>query len=102
MARIVKSVLQEELKRVKSLKRRYEEKMADLPPGYLLRRGSSGQEYFYLSYREGDKIKQDYLGKLSEDKIKKYKKQMKLKKQLRQQIKEARQNICYLEKLLKK
>lgn len=102
MARVVKSVLQEELKRVKSLRKKYEEKLARLPPGYLLKRGSPGREYYYLSYRDGEKIKQDYLGKLSKDEVRKYKEQMKLKKQIRQQIKEVKQNIRYLERLLKK
>ncbi len=102
MARVVKSVLQEELKRVNSLRKKYEEKLDRLPPGYLLRRGSPGRGYYYLSYRDGEKIKQDYLGKLSDDEIKKYKEQMRLKKQLRQQLREVKENIRYLEKLLRK
>lgn len=102
MARIVRSILEEELSRVKSLRKKYEEKIAEFPPGYLLARGAEGKKFFYLSYREGDRIKQVYLGKLSDEEIKKYKEQMKLKKQLREQLKETKQNIQYLEKLLKK
>lgn len=102
MARIVKSILEEELRRVKSLQKKYEEKIAQSPQGYLLARGAEGKKFYYLSYREGDRIKQEYLGKLSEEEIKKYKEQMNLKKQLREQLKETKQNIQYLEKLLKK
>lgn len=102
MARVVKSILQEELRRVKSLQKQYEEKIAQCPPGYLLERRRQGIKYYYLSYRDGDQIKQDYLGRLSTDEVKHYKEQMKLKKQLRQHLKETKQNIRYLEKLLKK
>lgn len=102
MVKVVESILQDEFKRVKHLQKKYEEKISELPLGYLLERGLQGKKVYYLSYREGDRIRQKYLGKLSVEEIKQYQDQMKLKKQLRQQLKETKQNIRYLEKLLRK
>lgn len=102
MARIVKGILKEELQRVKALKKQYEGKIAQCPPGYLLERKKQGQKYYYLSYREGERIRQEYLGKLSDKELKDYQNKMKLKKLLRQQLKEVKDNIRYLEKIIKK
>ena len=102
MSKIVKSILKEELDRIKALGKKYAEEINQCPPGYLLKRQRNNNNYYYLSYREEGKIKQDYLGKLSSEEVKKMKGKMKLKKQFRQQLKETREHIKYLEKLLKK
>lgn len=102
MAEIVKGVLQEELARSISLKKRYEKKLADYPPGYLLSRKRGGRVYYYLSYRDGERIQQQYLGILSLDDAKKYKDQIKDKNALKKQLSEVKANIKYLERLLKK
>lgn len=102
MSKIVKSILQEELERMKSLGKRYAKEISQLPPGYLLKRQRKNKSYYYLSYREEGKIKQSYLGKLSPEEIKDFKGKIKIKKQFRRQLKETKDHIKYLEKLLKK
>lgn len=102
MASVVKGVLQEELERSLSLKEKYEKKLNQYPQGYLLERKMGGKVYHYLSYREGDRIRQKYLGVLSPEEMKKYKERIKDKKALRQQLVEVKANIKYLERLLKK
>ena len=102
MASVVKGVLQEELARSLSLKEKYEQKLDDYPQGYLLERKMGGKVYHYLSYREGERIRQKYLGPLSPEEVKKYKDRIKDKKALRQQLSEVKANIKYLERLLKK
>ena len=102
MASIIKGVLQEELDRSIYLKGKYKQKLDDYPQGYLLERKVGGKVYHYLSYREGNRIRQKYLGSLSSEEIKKYKDRIKDKRILRQQLSEVRANIKYLERLLKK
>lgn len=102
MAPIIKGVLQEELDRSLSLKKRYEEKLKDYPPGYLLVRKRGGKAYYYLSYREEGRIQQKYLGVLSPEEVKDYKKQIEDKKKLRKQLAEVKSNIQYLQRLLRK
>lgn len=102
MASVVKGVLQEELDRSVSLKEKYEKKLCEYPLGYLLERKVGGKIYHYLSYREGERIRQKYLGPLPPEEIKKYKDWIKDKKALKLQLAEVKVNIKYLERLLKK
>lgn len=102
MASVVKGVLQEELERSLVLKKKYEEKLNNYPQGYLLARKRAGSIYYYLSYREGERILQKYLGVLSHEEVKKYKDQIKNKHALKKQLAEVKANIKYLERLLKK
>ena len=99
---IVKGVLKEELGRVRSLKGKYERQLKEHPAGYLLKRQAVRNVYYYLSYREGDHIRQKYLGTLSPDELKNYQKKMEVKKSIRAQLAQAKNNIRYLEKLLRK
>lgn len=99
---IVKGILQEELDRVRSLKKKYEEKLKEYPPGYLLERRAREKVYHYLSYRHGNRIKQKYLGPLSEEKLKEYRRKIEDKRALRGQLAEVKRNIKYLERLLRK
>lgn len=102
MALIIKGVLQEELERSLSLKEKYERKLEEYPQGYLLERKMGNKNYYYLSYRDGERIRQEYLGPLSPEEIKKYKDRIKDKKNLKKQLAEVKANIKYLERLLKK
>ena len=102
MASVIKGVLREELDRSLSLKEKYEKKLDDYPQGYLLERKMGGKVYHYLSYREGERIRQKYLGPLSPEEVKKYKDRIKDKKALKQQLAEVKSNVKYLERLLKK
>ena len=101
MPSIVKGVLEEELDRSLSLQKKYEQKLADYPKGYLLERKIKGKLYYYLSYREGEKICQKYLGNLPEKEVNNLQKQMEDKKNLKKQLAEVKANIKYLKRLLK-
>ena len=102
MSSLVKGVLQEELERSRSLKEKYEKKLGEYPPGYLLGRKVRGKVYYYLSYRENGRIRQKYLGPLSGDEVKEYEGRIKDKNALRRQLAEVKANIKYLGRLLRK
>ncbi len=102
MSPIIKGVLKEELDRSLSLKKRYELKLKEYPPGYLLVRKRGKKVYYYLSYRKDGRVQQKYLGVLSPDAIKDYKKQIADKKNLSKQLSKVKSNIQYLQRLLRK
>ena len=102
MSKIVKGVLEEELKRLIVLKDNYQARMKKYPPGYLLKRKMKRRVYYYLSFREGSKIKQKYLGILKPEQVKSYKELIKRKRELQSQLSDVKKNIEYLKRLLKK
>ena len=102
MSKIVKSVLEEELLRLQHFLRSLVSKLKEYPQGYLLKRRIRGKIYYYLSYREGDKIRQKYLGALRENESEKIREQIKKRIVLKDQLMDAKKNVVYLKKLLKK
>ena len=57
---LIQSVVQNEAERNEKMIRQYEELMNNLPRGSLICRK---KEYYYLKYREGGKIHDEYIGK---------------------------------------
>lgn len=53
---ILDEVLIEEYERLKRFKKMYQEKLQNLPKGYLSRKNIKGKVYYYLQYRDGEKI----------------------------------------------
>ena len=60
---VIKSVLKEELVNSGRMKQRYEQELAKLPRGSLVKRTIKGHEYVYLVYRNEGKVKSEYKGK---------------------------------------
>ena len=57
---LINSVVQTEARRNEEMIRQYEALIDVLPKGSLICRK---KEYYYLKYREGDKIRDEYIGK---------------------------------------
>jgi len=57
---LIQSVIQNEANRNDSMIRQYEALLKELPRGSLICRK---KEYYYLKYREGGKIHDEYIGK---------------------------------------
>lgn len=57
---LIQSVVQNEADRNESMIRQYEALIEELPRGSLICRKN---EYYYLKYREGGKIHDEYIGK---------------------------------------
>lgn len=60
---LIQSVVQNEVERNKNMIRQYEALIEELPRGSLICRK---KEYYYLKYREGGKIHDEYIGKAPE------------------------------------
>ncbi len=77
----VKGILQEELDRLKSLYKKYDEIVSSLPRGSLSVKKRNHKEYLYLAYREKSKVKFKYIGPKRSDKAKEVIDNVELRKQ---------------------
>ena len=62
--KIIKSVLEAELKKAMLAQGEYEKALAALPRGVLVRKYVKGRQYCYLMSREQGKVRFEYKGKL--------------------------------------
>jgi len=56
-------MLQEEKQRNLEMQEAYRQEIMSLPKGSIVVKNISGNDYYYLKYRQNNKIKTDYLGK---------------------------------------
>lgn len=66
---VVFGVLQDELDRNRRMQSRYRQEIDQLPKGSLYLRKINQQQYYYLNYREKNKVVAKYLGRQDEPKI---------------------------------
>ncbi len=95
--------LQEELKQSLQNKERYEEALARLPKGSIIKRNIKGQTYHYLIYREHGRFQSIYLGKLITSEDLDRNRQVKEKRAAyRKELSHVKKRISFLKKTLKK
>ncbi len=70
--KIIKNVLEEELKKAVQSRAEYAAALAALPRGVLVRKWVKGHQYYYLMIREKGKVNFEYKGKLFAGDIKYY------------------------------
>ncbi len=98
----IKGVLKEELQNSSHMKKRYEEELAKLPKGSLIKKKIKGHEYYYILFREKGKVKFIYKGRiLPPDVIRKYSEAKKLRAKYRNLLSQVKQQIKFLSKSLK-
>ena len=64
---MVFDILEEEKRRLLSLKEAYERQLSELPKGAPSRKKRWNREYLYLAYRESGKGKCEYVGPVDSD-----------------------------------
>ena len=99
--KVLKGVLKEELANSLQMKRNYERELAKLPKGSLIKKNVRGHEYFYLAYRDGEKVKFIYKGKVSKDEQKRYKSVKQLRAKYRKLLSEVKKQIKFLRSALR-
>lgn len=97
---VVVDVIQEEAERLKSLIRLYDDKIADLPRGSISEKPRGNRIYCYMAYREGGKVKFDYIGSNESDKAQRLRTQIEQRKKYEQQRRESLKNFKQVERLL--
>ena len=63
MATVIYDTLKEEKQRNLEMQKTYVQEIESLPKGSIMTKTVSGKKYYYLKYRQGNKIKNDYIGK---------------------------------------
>ena len=97
----IKDILREELQNSLQIKQDYERALAALPRGALVRKVIGGRPYFYLAHREGNKVKFDYLGKLSDEDVRRYEEAKQSRARYRKRLSEVNKQIRFLRKVLR-
>lgn len=97
----IKDMLNEELQNSVQIRKDYERALKDLPKGSLIRKVISGHEYFYLAFRDGDRVRFDYKGKLDKDEVSKYEEAKKFRARYRKKLSEVDRQIKFIRKALR-
>lgn len=97
----IKSVLREELENSERMKVRYEEDLAVLPLGSLVKRVIKGSEFYYLVYREDGKVRTEYRGKSNPREIARYNEAKQKRAQYRRQLSKVKKQIRFLKGALR-
>ena len=99
---IIKSVLKEELANSLRMKERYEQELAKLPKGSLVKRRIKGHEYFYLIYRDEGRFVSLYKGKSVPDKEReRYRQAKERRAKYRKSLSQSKKQIRYLKDILR-
>lgn len=97
----IKDMLNEELQNSVQIRKDYERALKDLPKGALVRKVVGGHEYFYLAFRDGSKVRFDYMGKLDKDEVSKYEEAKKYRARYRKKLSEVDRQIKFIRKALR-
>lgn len=98
---ILESTLKEELETVKRLENKYSQKISELPKGSLIVRSIRKGKYAYLTYREGSKVKQKYLGKATPELVNTYRSKITKRKEYKEKLASVREQKKILRKALR-
>lgn len=99
--KILISTLKEELATSKRLERRYAKQLKGLPQGSFVVRTIRNKKYGYLTYRDGEKVRQKYLGPVDEKAISFYRNDIKNRKEYKEKLKSVRGQIKVLKRALR-
>jgi hypothetical protein len=98
--KIIKGLLEEELKKAVQLQEEYEKAMAALPRGVLVQKFVKGYQYYYLMTREDGKVRFEYKGKLLGKDIKQYETVKKDRARYRTLLAAVKKRITFLRRTL--
>jgi len=99
--KIIKGVLEEELKNSLRMQAEYEKALAALPRGVLVQKFVKGHQYYYLMMREGNKVRFEYKGKLYAGEIKYFDQVKKDRVKYRKLLGEAKKQVSFLRRALR-
>lgn len=98
--KIIKGVLEEELKKAAQAEKEFEKNLAGLPRGVLVKKYVKGRQYCYLMSREKGKVRFEYKGKLLGKDVQYYEAIKKDRAMYRIRLSEVRRRIAFIKKIL--
>lgn len=95
---ILKGILKDSLEYYQDLESRLRARLKELPRGSVLKRRIGSRDYFYLNYRDGDRVVSRYLGRAEPKQIEKEIKERRLIKQQLQEVEASLRMLGRLER----
>lgn len=93
------NLISDEAKRIRALKENYVQQLSVLPKGTLRTRIRGKHEYCYLSFRDGEKIITDYVGK-DEKRINELKQSFEKRKHIEAILRQLDRELSVTKKIL--
>lgn len=100
-SKAIRAVFLDELERNKRMTVRYEKEIESLPKGSLFKRKIGSKEYFYLTFRNGEKVVSRFLGNAESFDCTQLKTQLSRRKELQKLLRKLKAEKKELEKELK-
>jgi len=100
MQTVVYGMLQEEKQRNLEMQEVYEKEIEALCKGSIMLKKVSGNDYYYLKYRQGNKVKNDYIGK-DESVVEEIRKEIEKRKYLQGVLKRLKVEYKQISKIVK-
>ena len=97
---VIESVLLEEKERNLMMQTHYLHEISMLPKGTIVKKNINNRDYYYLVYRNGNKIISDYLGKET-DKIPEIQQNIDKRKFLENSVKKLKKELKLINKVVK-
>ena len=98
---VVLDAIKENLERNLYMQELYSKNMQSLRKGSLTVKNINGNEYYYLIYRDGEKVKTEYIGIKGKTDLKNIKKELKDRENYRTQILQLKKEEKELRKAIK-
>ena len=95
------NILENERQRLLQLQEQYKREIADLPIGSLSRKRRWNREYYYLAYRDSEKVKFDYIGPSNSKAVQIIEQKIKQRKTLQQKLRRVKENLRDVERSLR-
>jgi len=99
--KIIKSILEDELKKAVLAEKDYENTLTGLPRGVLVKKYVKGRQYCYLLSREKGRVRFEYKGKLMGKDVQYYETAKKDRALYRNKLSEVRKRIAFIKKILR-
>ena len=90
---LVFDILEDEKNRLLELRRRYEEQIADLPKGTLVRKPRWNKAYYYRAYREAARVKFEYIGVEGSEQVLALAQKISQRKDLEKKLRGIKENL---------
>lgn len=99
--KVLVSTLKEELETVKRLEKKYAKGISELTKGSFVVRKIRGRKYAYLTFRDGSKVRQKYLGRATPELIKSYRDEIDKRKNYKKKLESVREQKKILKRALR-
>ena len=84
------------------MERDYQRELAKLPRGCIVKKSIGGRVYLYLAFREKDRVRFQYKGRMMDDReVAKYGEAKRFRVQYRKLVSDVRRQIKFLRKVLR-